>query len=172
MYQTIIYNKKSYATPTEFKNWCTFDPFHVKNIENNKNHFITLSWKMLKFQEDLPDDTKGKKTFTLFPLKSDFVATSILINKTTMYNLIQQLKIEERHVLLQKLDSEEVQVKEALQNDKKTMPFALIQLHHEQIFKTFFNYEKFERENVKFNFSLQTNGYAVCSLFTKPQKQQ
>ena len=29
-----------------------------KNIKNNLNHFIKLSWEMLKYQESLPERTK------------------------------------------------------------------------------------------------------------------
>jgi transposase len=154
---------------SDFQEWCKYDPFYDKNIENNMNHFIKLSWDMLKFQEPLPERTKGKKTFTLFPLKNDYVASSILINKTTIYNLLQQMGIENRGVLLRQLDSEDEELKTALQNKNHTISHTLVQKVYEQIFHVFFNYKKFERKNVKFDFSLYTNGYAICPLFVKPK---
>jgi len=72
----------------EFRDLCQFNSFYDNLIEENLNHFISLSWKCLLYQETLPERTSGKKTFTLAPLKADFIASSILVNKTTIYKRI------------------------------------------------------------------------------------
>ena len=91
---------------SEFQEWCKYNPFYENKIEENMNHFIKLSWEMLKYQESLPEGTRYKKTFTLFPLKNDYVVSSILVNKTTMYNLLQQMGVENRGTLLTRLNNE------------------------------------------------------------------
>jgi hypothetical protein len=174
----IYFINQAFSNPKihpEFQEWCKYNPFYESKIEENMNHFIKLSWDMLKYQESLPERTKGKHTFTLFPLKSDYVASSILINTSTMFTLLQQMGIENRDILLTKLLSENQVLSnneefiKALQNKNHTMSISLVKDLNEMIFNVFFNYKKFERKNAKFNFSLYTNGYAICPTFIKPK---
>jgi len=98
---------------SDFFDWCKFNPTYENNVANNLNHFVALSWEMLKYQEKLAIDKdgkypKGRKTFSLAPLKADWIVSSILVNKTTMFNLLQQIGVEKRGELLRSLVCEEI----------------------------------------------------------------
>ena len=61
-------------------------------IKNNFNEFVKYSHRILSFIEHLPQNTKGARSFSLFPTKQDYVDTHIfLTNSTPSKNVYNKL---------------------------------------------------------------------------------
>jgi len=88
----------------EFKAWCIHYPLDPLQINKHTAHFVTLSFQILKYLEDLEEGTKGRKLFTLAPIKGDFIRCNITINSITMINLFALLTSDNRLDLLYSLD--------------------------------------------------------------------
>jgi hypothetical protein len=77
-----MFNEKLPYVPNwyevELKEWLVYSP-KEEEIKKNLNHFIKLSYDILKFMEQQPPNTKGAKTFTILPNKASFVNSYITI---------------------------------------------------------------------------------------------
>jgi len=133
----------------EFAEWCKYNPFSGATVLKNVNNFLKLSFDMLKFQETLPQDAnghwpEGRKTFTLVPLKSDYVASSVLVNEYTMYNLLQQMTSSERLILLTRMVSNNETTKNLMLQAKAkpevNIDYNLMKSACKEIFQFFFKY--------------------------------
>ena len=164
----------------EFREWVKFYPFCEKDqtspILFHTQHFFQLSYEMLMYFEALNEDTKGRRLFTLAPLKGDYVAVNITLNSTTLVDLMAQLKPEERYDLLCAVDLLEYcevneSIVKAMLSNNKTIGRELFstQEFSKACFNVLFKTQPFERKQVKFDYSIKTNGYTACLSMERKQ---
>ena len=158
----------------EFKDWLKVYPFaendQISQIPFHTEHFLKLSHKMLMYFESLEEGTKGRQLFTLAPLKADYMAVNITINSTTMIDLMAQLTPDVRHDLLCSIEIKDIEVNEVLvkallSKNKTIIPELLSNVEFSNAcFQVIFDVKKFERERVKFDYSIKTNGMSLNGI--------
>ena len=146
-------------------------PLDADQIAFNKKHFVELSFKILSFLETLPPETRGRRLFTLAPLKGDFVEVNITLNSTTLINVFAQMTPEERLNVLHAVDVDDDELNElvvcAILKPAHTITAKILafKAFSRACLALFFNTRKYERGTVKFDGSVKTNGYTACVLF-------
>jgi len=142
-----IFNEKLTYVPNwyevEIKEWLKIPP-KEEEIKKNLNHFIKLSFDILKFMEQQPVNTKGARTFTILPNKASFVNSYITICSTSLCDILK---------ILNKNDLDH----------KKFME------QKDRIWRSLFNLNAVETINRKFHYEISTDGYCVSILLSKPK---
>jgi hypothetical protein len=143
-----IFNENLYYVPNwyevELKEWLIFSP-KEEEIKKHLNHFIKLSYDILKFMEQQPPNTKGVKTFTILPNKSSFVNSYIKICSTSLKDILKILN------------------KSEISNDK-------FMEQKDKVWRSLFNINAVETINRKFNYEISTDGYGVSIGLYKPKQ--
>ena len=142
-----IFNEKLYYVPNwyevELKEWLHYAP-KEEEIKKNLNHFIKLSYDILKFMEQQQPNTKGAKTFTILPNKASFVNSYITICSSSLKDILKILN------------------KSEIDNNK-------FMEQKDKIWRSLFNINAVETKNRKFNYEISTDGYGVSINLYKPK---
>ena len=85
----------------DFKQFCEFYPFDEQQVGGRFDYFLNLSFRILEFLEIIPQETQGRKLFTIAPVKGDWVASCVTINQTTLLNIFAMMTMEHRQFLLE-----------------------------------------------------------------------
>jgi predicted DNA binding CopG/RHH family protein len=93
--------------------------------------------------EGLDPETKGRRLFSLLPLKNGFSLSHIMIARTELDNILKMIPGEFR-------DEE----------------------HAEDIWRRLFDFEQYETKNRKFAYLLTTDGYTASLRFQKPMNEE
>jgi hypothetical protein len=140
--------------------------------------------KMAQLQEQLPPDTKGKKTFTLLPTKHDWQLSHVPVCKTHLANVMRNIPKETQRQILQairanqqNLPPNQVRTREqqngldrldnALRNGRMTMLFFEDVWCMEQLWDCVFDFKPMETKSKRFGYYITTNGYEVCIVFNR-----
>jgi hypothetical protein len=78
-------------------------PLKLKYIEKNLNYFLTKLNEMLEFQQQLPQETKGRRTFSLLPLKNGFTMDYMEVTYSQLPSLLSRLEVRDRRVILERV---------------------------------------------------------------------
>jgi hypothetical protein len=161
----------------EFKNWIQVNPCFENTIKHNINHFIMKLADISKYYATLEPGTKGVRSFTLLPMKGDYVGSFFLIDPSTLSELLK---------LLNRLDQERIiqQMMSMFLDDTDEMNFLRVRLRARAIFNrdfyklyeirkalwhTIFNVTKYETRRRKFAYKISTNGYAANVYLQVPK---
>ena len=170
----LVLNKEQ----TEFRNWVKFYPLDPIQIPFNDHHFLKLSLEILEYLDSVDEGTKGRKLFTLAPLKGDYVDVNITINSTTLLDLFALWTPEKRYELLCWVEVDDVELNElivkAMFNKNKTITREMLSQPEfsKECFRILFNTKQYERANVQFAHSIKTNGYTACLLMEIAKKEE
>lgn len=159
-----------------------FNPLHEDNIKKNLVHFLRKMYDMNEFMESISQDTKGRRTFSLLPLKKGFGLSNILLTASTLPCLLQQIEVEDRRLIIQAvLDTcTDMRMKLILENSlskpKVTIDDEMFNTKNEWISHSIWRYlfviEKSETRNRTFAYGLSTDGYSVSLRFQKPMTEE
>jgi transposase len=155
--------------------WLEFQPLYKQHIEKNIPFFLRKLDEMLQFIESLPQDTKGRKSFSLLPLKQGFQMIFIMYNRQELDRLCQQLSIEDRRTIVgllldRVIGEDECHFLQSLWSSK-TVRFEQKMMRNEwicsELWNLFFDTKQFETANRKFAYGISTDGYTVSLRFQK-----
>lgn len=166
----------------EVRDWLEFNPLNDEDvIKNNLSHFVKKLYDMLKYMEDeVPVDTKGRRTFSIMPLKSNMSAIHVLISESNLPTLLQLLPFEAKMKLVKEVynripeDDEMAQciLLEKMTQDKfefTTVMFANETIRH-TMWRVLFDVKSQETVNRTFGYYVSTNGYEISMRYLKQSK--
>jgi len=162
----------------EFQAWLVYNPFYDNLLREHTNHFLAKLYDMLSFMESLPADTKGKRTFTILPLKAGFHYSHVIIHRSNLQQVLQLLTEDCRRRLVKRVfeemhDEEACAIlQERLGNPEVNFNLEMFQnvLIADKIWDLLIDAKRYETVNRKFAYGITTNGYEVCLRFQKPKK--
>ena len=121
-------------------------------IKNNFSQFVRYSHRILSFIEHLPKNTKGARSFSLFPTKQDYVDTHIFLTNSTLQECLQQILSQTQEKIL----------------EHKKVSKSTFDENKEAFWYGLFNIKELETGNKKFDYKISTNGYKVSVYFRVP----
>jgi transposase len=167
----------------EFKEWIgDVYPFNleVSTFKGNVKLQVLLAKlrDMLMFQEGLDPETKGRRTFTLFPTKGGFVQSHIPICRSHLGQVLKHLTSEgdqvslvcsllDRAIHLGPDGDEFPLLNEAYNQGRLTWEILTNKWCIEQLWDILFDFKRHETRTRKFAYRVTTNGYEVCLLFDR-----
>ena len=175
----------------EIKDWLEdINPLELKYLDistvtsEHLEQLLEKYWDMARLQEELPPDTKGKKTFTLLPTKHDWQLSHVPICKThladvmrcvsnqTQWQLLQAIRANQGNLPPNQVRTREQQngldrLDNAWRNGRMTNLFFENAWCMEQLWECIFSFKSIESKSKKFGYHITTNGYEVCILFNR-----
>ena len=124
-----------------------------ENIGKDTLFFLEQSYVILKFMEQLPENTKGKKTFAMLPLKRSFVPAHVTISNSGLQQVLQFIAKTNRVTF---------------GDSGYGITREVFKQHKDELWRELFDIGRYETKNRRFGYEISTNGYAVSVKFEKP----
>lgn len=154
------------------KGWLVYNPLDDNMLKKHLDHFFRLTYDMLVHQESLDPMTKGKKTFSILPVSSSFIMSHVILDRTTLQEVLQHLPEEHRRVIGTKLVKGGDLISSAL--SRKAFNFSpgmfTDKEFSDEIWRFIFRVDHLETVNRKFDYGLSTNGYDVSLRFRQTRE--
>jgi len=175
------------------KAWLPVDPttpWFEDKARNNLPYYIEKTYEMLQYQNSLPDDTKGKRTFSLMPLKSGFIHSHVRMERGDLREILNLLERDERKVLLESIRSQlppsqadclaylnkvfepKILKSKKVKVNKYTITSEMFSLKYKWIGDLIWRYfvkPNQERGKKFFAYQWSTNGYEACLTYQVPK---
>jgi transposase len=168
-----------------FLAWLPTDPstpWFEENAKKDKHlpYYIKKTYEMLQFMDSLPNDTKGKRTFSLMPLKDGFVYSHVRMERCDLQEILNLLEENERKLLLEsvlsQLPLDQVEsiayLTEVLEAERYTITQKMFASEHKWIGDSIWRYfinPSCERGKKFFAYQWSTNGYEASLVYQVPK---
>ncbi len=154
-----------------------YDPSNPELVKKNIGHFLNVLAGIQEYQDNLPPQTKGKKTFNLLPKKNGYVGSFFLITETTLPVILKLLPRDSQERIVRILQSQCVLGDESYKYFESRLSCDAVfpddfHQHEERshaLWHVLFDVGKYETVTRKFTYKLATNGYGATVFLEKPR---
>jgi hypothetical protein len=169
----------------EFLAWMELDLTDEFIVKKNLGHFLTKMLDILNYYDQLPPGAQeGVRRFTLLPKKGSLTPGFILIDRTTLPEILKKMEMGEQNGVLQAMLNSMDELLPGLAQESRSELRGILENRRDRdtkfdqefqqnknlallLWRTLFDMSKFETTNRKLAYMISTNGEAVSVYLQK-----